>query len=74
MPAVSPVEESAMESSGSFRSKSRWCRRRKLGEVAGDEKSSERGRYGWDGVVRRFISMPINAKGAQQASAQGLCV
>lgn len=37
-----------------------------------EEKSSERGCWGWKCVVRRFISMPMNAKGAQQASAQGL--
>ena len=62
-------------------SRSRWFRRRNVGEGAGDAKSFselERRRYEEPlarmvlGAVRRFISMPIKAKGAQQARAQGL--
>ena len=37
IPAVSPVEESALEESSS---RSRWLRRRNVGEGAGEEKSS----------------------------------
>lgn len=56
-------------------------RRKNVGEGAGEEKSSlafERRRYEEpfasivEGVVRRFISTPIKAKGAQQAKAQGI--
>lgn len=37
MPAVSPVEESPLEESSS---RSRWLRRRNVGDGAGEEKSS----------------------------------
>lgn len=64
------MEESA-ESSDSPQS-GLWCRRRKVGEGAG-EKSSDREQYESEGteegVVRRLISIPMNAKGAQQARA-----
>lgn len=43
-----------------------------MGEDVGVERSSESGRYEVGTVVRRFISIPMKVKGAQEVSAQEL--